>query len=170
MPRGPVGPPCGPPCHLPENTRLWANKARFNLILLKVVKTAKCQPNSSKRPVIVPISKMRSRSRLLKFPDFHLAQPSLTRNYWAILTHTCMFIVKMTKCRQCAHPCTTRERVADTPTSPQQAAPGDAPHLLSAGPRQTVFSTTSVLTVLQEIMTEMGFWDPVSDEACGRSI
>ena len=28
--------PGGPPCHLLENTRLRANKARFNLLLLKV--------------------------------------------------------------------------------------------------------------------------------------
>ena len=30
-------------------------------------------------------------------------------------------MVKMTKCRQCVHP---REGVADTPSTPQQAAPG----------------------------------------------
>ena len=34
----------------------------------------------------------------------------------------------------------------------------------------TVFSTTTVLTVLQEIMTETGFWGRTSSEACGRSI
>ena len=30
------------------------------------------------------------------------------------------------------------------------------------------FSTASELTVLQEIMTETGFWSSTSNEACGR--
>ena len=33
-----------------------------------------------------------------------------------------------------------------------------------------VFSTDPLLTVLQEIMTETGIWDPHSNEACVRSI
>ena len=32
------------------------------------------------------------------------------------------------------------------------------------------FSTVSVLSVLQEIMTEMRFWGGTSNEACGRLI
>ena len=39
----------------------------------------------------------------------------------------------------------------------------------SARSHPTVFSTGLFLTVLQEIMTEMGFWSQTSSEACGRS-
>ena len=43
-------------------------------------KTAKCHQNMSIRPPIVPVSILSSRIHLLKFSDFHLAAPSLTRN------------------------------------------------------------------------------------------
>ena len=47
------------------------------------------------------------------------------------------FIVKMMKCRRVVH---GREGVADTPTAPQQAALGAAPHLLSEGVELARFS------------------------------
>ena len=58
---------------------------------------------------------------------------------------------------------------SDTPTPTQQAALVGAPHLTQRGPVLAVFSTDSLLTVLQEIMTGTVFWDPLRDEACGRS-
>ena len=83
-----ISPPCGPGrspagpslgdtlgyAHLRPNERELTSFTR------NLVKTAKCQQNMSKRPVIVPIFKTATKSHLLKFPDFHYSQPSLTRN------------------------------------------------------------------------------------------
>ena len=54
--------------------------SEFMTFSVKLVKTAECRPFSSIRPVIVPILKTRSESHLLKFSDFHICGPSLTRN------------------------------------------------------------------------------------------
>ena len=57
--------------------------------------------------------------------------------------------------------------VADTPTVDVSKLTTVA---RSSSAQRTVFSTTSVLTVLQEIMTETWFSGWLSNEACGRSI
>ena len=80
-PAGPVGLLRSPPCTQDlGNAASQPIRARFRQFSIKLVKTAECRPNMSKRPVIVPILKMSSESHLLKFPDFHISQPSLTRN------------------------------------------------------------------------------------------
>ena len=124
-PRGPVsarpapGPPTPAPLGLPGPASLsrgfpTGKRRDLTSFLINLVKTAKCRQNMSKRPPIVPISKTLSKSHLLNFPDFHYSQPSLTRNYWAILTHGPDFTVKMMKCRQLYTHMYTR-RVAQIP-------------------------------------------------------
>ena len=80
--RGPVG--LQPPCTLPplsSQTAVQTSKTSENMIIsAKLVKTAECHRNMSKRPSIVPISKTGSRNHLLIFLDFRFRQPSLTRN------------------------------------------------------------------------------------------
>ena len=67
---------------LSSQTAVQTSKRRhFTTFYWKLVKTTKCRPFSSIRPVIVPVSKTGSKSRLLRFSDFHFGQPSLTRNY-----------------------------------------------------------------------------------------
>ena len=56
---------------------IWRDLTTF---LMKLVKTAKCHQNVSKRPPLVPIPKTGPESHLLKFLDFHFHEPSLTRN------------------------------------------------------------------------------------------
>ena len=68
------------PGNTPWNAHLGPIRRDFTSFLIKLVKTAKCHQNSSKRPVIVPISKTGSRNHLLKFSGFRFLQPSLTRN------------------------------------------------------------------------------------------
>ena len=66
-PFGPVSPPVGFPGIYPWNAASGPIGRDSVTFLRNLVKTAECRHNSSKRPVIVPISKMGSRSRLLKF-------------------------------------------------------------------------------------------------------
>ena len=64
----------------PWNARSWPIRRDFTTFPVKLVKTGKCHLNSSIRPVIVPIFKTASKSRLLIFSDFYICQPSLPRN------------------------------------------------------------------------------------------
>ena len=72
-PTGPVGLPGALPVLDPENAASWPIGRDLTSFPGKLVKTAECHPFSSKRPVIVPIYKTRSKSRLLKFPDFYIS-------------------------------------------------------------------------------------------------
>ena len=83
-----ISPPSGPgqsgqpafPGIYPRNAAsgpIWRDLGQYTR---KLVKTAKCRPKITKRPVIVPVSYLASRSHLLNFPDFRIRQPSLTRN------------------------------------------------------------------------------------------
>ena len=122
-PAGPVGPMLGPPCHIPplssQTAVQTAKRRHFSQITVKLVKMTKCRPNILKRPVIVPISKTGSESRLLIFWDFRFAQPSLPRNYWAYFDHTAEFSVKTAKCHQYVH----AKGSSDTPTGPRSKLP-----------------------------------------------
>ena len=83
------GPPCGPGrCTLvPLPVQDLANAASGPIrrdstsFTVKLVRTRKCHRKVCMRPPIVPIPKTAPKSRLLKFLDFHILQPSLTRNY-----------------------------------------------------------------------------------------
>ena len=75
----------------------------------------------------------------------------------AYFDHTEDFSVKMTKCRSMCTPCYTRSGRQIPPGVPQQAAPGTPSSSDSARELLAVFSTVMVLSVLQEIMTEMVF-------------
>ena len=71
----------------------------------------------------------------------------------------------MTKCRLNVHTMSrTRSERQIPPPSPQQAAPGDG----SSSGLARVFSTDWFYGLLHLIMTETGFWDWTSNEACGR--
>ena len=75
--------PCGRCTSTPPHGQIaasWPIRRDLTSNILKLVKTAECRSNMSKRPVIVPIFKMGPESHLLKFSDFHILQPSLTRN------------------------------------------------------------------------------------------
>ena len=79
-PSGPVGPP-GPSLYQdPRNAASVPVGRDSTSFSIKLVKTRKCRRNMSIRPVIVPVSKNRLKSHLLKFSDFHIRKPSLTRN------------------------------------------------------------------------------------------
>ena len=70
-------------CHRPARGGTWPRAAKgreFINISVKLVKTAECRQNILKRPVIVPVSILTSKSHLLIFSDFHIWQPSLPRN------------------------------------------------------------------------------------------
>ena len=86
--RGRISPPCGPGRSLQALPGICSQKRLSGPIrrdltsfTVKLVKTEECHQYLSIRPVIVPVSKTGSKSRLLKFSDFHILQPSLTRNY-----------------------------------------------------------------------------------------
>ena len=53
--------------YTPWNAASWPIWRDLTTFPVKLVKTAECHRNSCKRPVIVPISKTGSKSRLLKF-------------------------------------------------------------------------------------------------------
>ena len=73
--------PCGPfPVQDPQNAALGPKGRDFIIFTVKLVKTTKCHLKVSMRPLIVPVSKMASKSHLLIFSDFQNGQPSLTRN------------------------------------------------------------------------------------------
>ena len=76
--------PASPPCTwypLSSQTAVQTAKRReFSQFSIKLVKMTKCHRNMSIRPLIVPVLKTASESRLLIFWDFLYRQPSLTRN------------------------------------------------------------------------------------------
>ena len=64
--------PARPPWCLLEQTPPPGHRGRdLTSFLENLVKTTKCRQKVSKRPLIVPVSKTSSESRLLKFSDFH---------------------------------------------------------------------------------------------------
>ena len=135
--------------------------------LVKLVKTAKCHQNMSKRPVLVPIFQNGSRKSPLKILRFPFSVAFSPKELMGHSDASVDFIVKTTKCRPVAHPVMSREVGAQIPPqSPQQAASGDC----SSSELSAVFSTVLVLAVLLLIMTETVFWGRVVTEACGRSI
>ena len=75
---GGISPPCGPgqpgqpglPGIYLRNAASWPIWREFDLISVKLVKTAKCRQKVSIRPVIVPNLKTGPRIHLLEFWDF----------------------------------------------------------------------------------------------------
>ena len=70
------------------------------LNILKLVLNPECHRKYVMRPGILPISKIRRKVTTLNFPDFHIGQPSLTRNKWSCFEATRGFTVKTAKCHQ----------------------------------------------------------------------
>ena len=80
-PPGPVGTTLWSlPVLDPQNAALQPIGREFMTFSIKLVKTAKCRQNMSKRPLIAPISKTGLKYHLLIFSDFHFPVPSLPRN------------------------------------------------------------------------------------------
>ena len=165
-PFGPGRAPAVPSLVLGPYCRLTAKGRDLTSFSIKLVKTAECHQNVTKRPVLVPIFQNGSQMsplEILRFP------------FWLAFSHKELMgrfdansglSVKMTKCRQCAHPRYRHAKGSQIPPLSRAASClcGTAPHLLSA-----VFSTVQELATLHLIMTETGIWDPLRHEACGRS-
>ena len=70
-PAGPVGPPRGPPWYRTSRIAAsWPIWARIDLISWKLSQNEQVSPETTKRPVIVPICKTGSGIHLLIFSDF----------------------------------------------------------------------------------------------------
>ena len=72
-PSGPVGSLQAPPCHLPENAASWPIRRDSTSFSIKLVKTAECHQNMSKRPTLVPISQNGSRKSPLDILGFPIS-------------------------------------------------------------------------------------------------
>ena len=155
--RGPVGtlrvPPCTGPS-LPGNAASWPIRRELRTISRKLVKTAKCRPNMSKRPVIVPIFKKRLRNsplEILRFPLFSAF------SHKELMVLFCAWDGLYGQNDEVSTMCTPVFGYAKGSHIPPRSPPASwllvtAPHVLSA-----VFSTTWLLTGLHLIMTETGF-------------
>ena len=134
---------------------------------IKLVKTAKCHQNSSKRPVIVPIFKNGLGKSPLEFLGFLFWPAFSPKELMGHFDAQLRIIVKTTKCRRVVHTQIGVAKGSHIPPRDHAASCscGPAPHVLSA-----VFSTDPFLTVLHLIMTETGSETRVSNEACGRLI
>ena len=124
-----------------------------------LVKTAKCHRNMSKRPPIVPVSILGSESHLLNFSDFHSSEPSLTRNYWAILSLVQVLLSKRRSVARVYTHVMFAKGSHNTPTCPAASCFWDTLLIVLSASSLLTFSTDLFLSGLLLIMTETVFGD-----------
>ena len=126
--------PAGSPWDMPLECRLLANTARFDLISCKVSQNEEVSSESVEKACHSPYSQKQLGKSPLEILRFPFLGPFSHKELMAYFDHTSGFMVKMTKCRQCAHPGTRARRGRRYPHGPRsELLLGSAPHLLSAG-------------------------------------
>ena len=144
----------------------WPIRARFQVYFLKVSQNRVVSPKSSHKASHSPCFKNGLRKSPLDFLRFPICSAFSHKELMGRFDPQLDFIVKMTKCRSNVH-YRSREGVGQIP--PRSTRDKLATVDRSSSDLSAVFSTVSVLAVLQEIMTETWFWRRTSNEACGRS-
>ena len=135
---GPQNPPSGPGRSLQAlpgsgtlGCRLWANKARFSVFLLKLSQNGVVSPEKCNKASHSPCFQKRLRKSALEIPGFPFLSAFSHKELMVLFWAGADFTVKMTKCRQNAH---TRGGRRYPHGRVSKLTPATAPHLLSAGP------------------------------------
>ena len=103
-PAGPGRSPAVPSLYLALLPASWPIGRDSTSFLRNLVKTTKCRRKVSKRPPIVPNSQNGVQKSPLEILRFTFCPAFSHKELMGHFEPTAGFIVKMTKCRQCAHP------------------------------------------------------------------
>ena len=131
-PAGPVGPMLGPPWDMTSQCPPRRHMARINLILLKLSQNGQVSSKYVEKASHSPCFHFGLQKSPLEFPRFPFCSAFSHKELMGQKRPYTGVYVKTTKCHQMYTHMYTRKGRPDTPTDPQQAAPGSAPHLGSA--------------------------------------